>query len=100
MPSPCMMLPRNWTSPIPTYTTSGFCSQTPIEPTDELVKKRSDIDRQVVPPSLVFQTPPPVAPNQYSLMRVELPPTAIERPPRTGPTLRYDNPPKNAVSIC
>src|SRR5687767_8040595 len=87
-PSPCMMLPRNCTSPMPTYTTSGFCSHTPIEPTDELVKWRSLMARQVVPPSVVFQTPPPVAPNQYSLGRLELPDAAIDRPPRTGPTLR------------
>src|SRR6059058_6105702 len=87
-PSPCMMLPRSSVSHIPTYTTSGLASQTATAPTDELVSARSVIARQVVPPSVVFQRPPPVAPNQYSSGRFWLPATACERPPRLGPMLR------------
>src|SRR4051794_29188321 len=87
-PLPCMMLPRSSVSPIPTYTTSGLASQTATAPTDELVSARSVIGRQVVPPSVVFQRPPPVAPNQYSSGRFWLPATACERPPRLGPMLR------------
>jgi hypothetical protein len=83
---------------MPTYTTSGFASHCPIAPTDELVKCVSDIGRQVVPPSVLFHTPPPVAPNQYSNGRALVPATAIERPPRTGPTLRQLSALKNDVS--
>ena len=53
----------------------------------------SVIGAQVVPPSVVFHAPPPVVPNQYSLGRASLPPAAIERPPRAGPTLRHCIPP-------
>ena len=34
-----------------------------LAPTDELRKSRSETARHVVPPSIVFQTPPPVAPK-------------------------------------
>ena len=63
MPSPWMMLPRSCTSPIPTYTTSGFDSATATAPTDEVFKNLSATGFQVVPPSAVFHRPPPVAPK-------------------------------------
>ena len=40
---------------------------------------------QVVPPSVVFHRPPPVAPNQYSSGRARLPATACERPAAVQP---------------
>jgi hypothetical protein len=46
----------------------------------------------VVPPSVDFQAPPPVAPNQYSFGRASLPSAAIDRPPRAGPTFRQRMP--------
>src|SRR5918994_110525 len=88
MPSPWMMLPRSCVSPPPMYTTSGFDWQTASEPIDEVLILPSVIGAQFEPPSVVFHAPPPVAPNQYSSGRDSLPPTASDRPPRAGPTLR------------
>ena len=62
-PSPWMMLPRSWTSPIPTYTTSGFDSATATAPTDDVFRNLSAAGLHVVPPSVVFHRPPPVAPK-------------------------------------
>src|SRR4029079_15817263 len=53
---------------------------------DEVVILPSVIGFQVVPPSVVFHAPPPVAPNQYSFGRESLPSAEIDRPPRAGPT--------------
>src|SRR5580765_6754203 len=44
---------------------------------------------QVSPASVVFQRPPPTAPKYASFGRPFTPDTAIERPPRSGPTLRH-----------
>jgi hypothetical protein len=93
-----MTLPRSCTSPIPAYTTSGLASHTPMAPTEELLKARSDMGRQVVPPSVVFQIPPPVAPNQYSSGRRVVPATAMDLPPRLGPMLRQRKPASVALS--
>jgi len=48
---------------MPMKTTSGFDSETATAPTDALVSWLSVIGAQVVPPSVVFQRPPPVAPK-------------------------------------
>ena len=64
----------------------------PIDPIDDIVILPSVIGFQVVPPSVVFHAPPPVAPNQYSLGRASLPSAAIDRPPRAGPTFRQRMP--------
>ena len=45
---------------------SGFDWQTASAPIDELVILPSVIGSQLLPPSVVFHAPPPVAPNQYS----------------------------------
>ena len=57
----------------------------------------SVIGAQVMPPSVVLKTPPPVVPIQY-FRPGDRPPTATERPPRGGPTSRQRNPPKTAES--
>src|SRR2546428_5303350 len=62
-PSPCETFPRMGDSPIPTYTTFGSDSEIPMAPTDPVLKYSSEIGSQLMPPSLVFQTPPPVAPK-------------------------------------
>src|SRR4051812_18947797 len=75
----------------------------PTDPTDDMVILPSVIGAQVVPPSVVFHAPPPVAPNQYSLGRASLPSAAIDRPPRAGPTLRQRIPlyrPGSTVDPC
>src|SRR5688500_7899477 len=59
---------------------------------------RSVIRGQVIPPSVVFHTPPPVVPIQYSMGRCALPATATERPPRGGPTSRQRSAPNAAVA--
>src|SRR6187397_718415 len=61
----------------------------PTDPIDDIVILPSVIGFHVVPPSVDFQAPPPVAPNQYSFGRASLPSAAIDRPPRAGPTLRH-----------
>src|SRR5437763_16765056 len=75
-------------SPVPTYTTSGFDSLTPIAPIVP-PKYLSVTGSQVLPPSVVFKTPPPVVPIQYSLGRDAEPATATERPPRKMPISRH-----------
>src|SRR6266513_1453775 len=67
-PSPWDTLPRIGNSPVPTYTTSGFDSATPIAPMVP-PKYLSVTGSQVLPPSVLLKTPPPVVPNQYSLGR-------------------------------
>src|SRR5260221_13589280 len=44
---------------------------------------------QVLPPSVVLKTPPPVVPIQYSLGRAAEPATATDRPPRKIPISRH-----------
>src|SRR5213592_4616168 len=87
-PSPCETLPRIGYSPVPTYTTSGFDSLTPIPPIVP-PKYLSVTGSQVLPPSAVLNTPPPVVPIQYSFGRDAEPATATERPPRKMPISRH-----------
>src|ERR1035437_2273788 len=82
------MLPRSWHSPRPMETTSGLDGATASAPTEALLIWPSVTGVQVLPPSEVFQSPPPVAPKKYSFGRAVLPAAAIERPPRSGPRLR------------
>src|SRR3954469_1706689 len=70
---------------------SGFDSETATAPTDELVIRPSVSGAHFAPPSVVFQRPPPAAPKYASLGRPLAPDTAIDRPPRSGPTLRHLN---------
>ena len=62
-PSPGSMLPRMQASPIPMNRMSGFVRATAIAPTDELRIWPSVTGAQFSPPSVVFQSPPPVAPK-------------------------------------
>src|SRR6266571_5545121 len=62
-PSPCETFPRIGDSPMPTYTTLGSDSEMPIAPTDPVLKYSSETGSQLTPPSVVFHTPPPVAPK-------------------------------------
>src|SRR6266536_1523039 len=87
-PSPWETLPRIAYSPVPTYTTSGFDSLTPIAPIVP-PKYLSLTGSHVWPPSLDLKTPPPVVPIQYSLGRAAEPATATERPPRKMPISRH-----------
>src|SRR5438067_5995249 len=80
-PSPWDTSPRIGNSPVPTYTTSGFDSETPIAPMVP-PKYLSVTGTQVSPPSVVLKTPPPVVPIQYSATRDAEPATATLRPPR------------------
>jgi hypothetical protein len=60
-PSPCDTLPRIGVSPPPTHTTSGLdccTSMLPMVPP----KYASVTGTVVLPPSVVFHTPPPVVP--------------------------------------
>src|SRR4051812_10478232 len=68
---------------------SGLDSETATAPTDELVMRPSVIGAHFAPPSVVFHRPPPAAPKYASRGRPLTPETAIERPPRSGPTLRH-----------
>jgi hypothetical protein len=52
----------------------------------------------VLPPSVVFHTPPPVVPIQYSLGRAADPATATERPPRKIPISRQASAAKTVES--
>src|SRR6476619_2543554 len=88
-PSPAMLLPRMHDSPIPMYTTSGFDSDTATAPTDALFTWPSVTGVQLMPPSVVFHSPPPTAPKYASRGRPFTPLTAMERPPRSGPMLRH-----------
>src|SRR6266480_5176161 len=87
-PSPWETLPRIAYSPVPTYTTSGFDSLTPIAPIVP-PKYLSLAGSHVWPPSLDLKTPPPVVPIQYSLGREPEPATATVRPPRKMPISRH-----------
>ncbi len=51
-------------SPIPTKTISGLDEATAMAPTVPVLKKPSEIFVQLMPPSSVFQTPPPVVPGR------------------------------------
>src|SRR5471032_2982219 len=86
-----MMLPRMQASPMPMKTMSGLDSETATAPTDELEIRPSVTGAHFIPPSVVFQRPPPAAPKYDSFGRPLTPETAIERPPRSGPTLRHLN---------
>src|SRR5882672_12858128 len=70
---------------------SGFDSDTATAPTDELVIWPSVTGAHFEPPSVVFHSPPPAAPKYASFGRPFTPETAIDRPPRSGPTLRHLN---------
>src|SRR5665647_980842 len=62
MPCPSLTLLRRVVSPSPTYKTEeldGATATLPIEPPKNL----SEMFFQLLPPSCVFQTPPPVAPK-------------------------------------
>src|SRR5438046_1338751 len=87
-PSPWETLPRIAYSPVPTYTTSGFDSLTPIAPIVP-PKYLSLAASHVWPPSPDLKTPPPVVPIQYSLGRAAEPATATDRPPRKMPISRH-----------
>ena len=63
MPSPGMMLPRMHDSPVPMNTMSGLLSATATAPTEALVICLSVTGAHVSPRSVVFQSPPPVAPK-------------------------------------
>ena len=63
IPSPGWMLPRMHDSPVPMKTMSGFVSDTATAPTDELVIWPSVTGAHVTPLSVVFHSPPPVAPK-------------------------------------
>src|SRR5450759_123702 len=87
-PSPGAVLPRMSPSPPAAQTMSGFDSATataPIVPPKNL----SVALCQLMPPSVVLKTPPPVVPIQYSYGRLADPATATERPPRYGPISRH-----------
>jgi hypothetical protein len=58
-PSPWDTLPRIGNSPVPTYTMSGFDSETPMAPIVP-PKYLSVTGSQLFPPSVVLKTPPPV----------------------------------------
>src|SRR5260370_41221677 len=79
-PSPCDTLPRIGNSPVPTYTMSPLDSETPIAPTLP-PKYLSVTGNHVLPPSVVFKTPPPTGPTQYSLWPAPEPSTPPRRPP-------------------
>ena len=86
-------------SPMPMKTMSGFDSETATAPTDALVIWPSVIGVHVVPPSVVFQSPPPVAPKYPTFGWPFTPLIAIDRPPRSGPTLRQRNALATTLSI-
>src|SRR5213083_1630372 len=98
-PSPWETLPRIAYSPVPTYTTSGFDSLTPIAPIVP-PKYLSVTGSQVSPPSVVLKTPPPVVPIQYSLGRDAEPATATLRPPRKMPISRQVSAAKTVESYA
>src|SRR6476619_4345741 len=79
-PSPGRMSPRMQASPVPTKITSGFDSATATAPTEALVIRLSVIGAHVVPPSVVFQSPPPVAPKYPTFGWPFTPLIAIDRP--------------------
>src|SRR5262245_31822415 len=77
---------------------SGLDSATATAPTEELFSCPSVTAAHVTPLSVVFQRPPPTAPKYASFGRPFTPLTAIDRPPRSGPTLRQRYDEKNADS--
>src|SRR2546428_578033 len=87
-PPPRATWPPLGFSPDPTSPTSGFDSLTPKAPIVP-PKYLSAAGSQVLPPSVVLKTPPPVVPIQYSLGRAAEPATATERPPRKMPISRH-----------
>src|SRR4029077_21064616 len=111
MPSPWDTLPRIGNSPVPTYTMSGFDSETPIAPMVP-PKYLSVTGSHVLPPSVLLKAPPPVGPNQYSLrsaappalandyswVRAREPATDTLRPPRKMPISRQVSPAKTVES--
>src|SRR4051812_24856811 len=86
-----MILPRMHDSPMPMNTVSGRDSDTATAPTDELVSWPSVVGAHVMPPLIVFHNPPPLAPKYATFGWPFTPDTAIDRPPRSGPTLRHLN---------
>src|SRR5690242_16339280 len=76
---------------------SGFDSDTPMAPIVP-PKYLSVTGSQVLPPSVLLNTPPPVVPNQYSLGRAAEPATATLRPPRKMPISRQVSPANTLVS--
>ena len=75
---------------------SGSLSQTCTAPIDPLFICPSVTGSQFWPPSVVFQRPPPVVPMKYSNGRASEPATAMDRPPRGGPTLRHSREPQKS----
>src|SRR5947208_9822681 len=98
-PSPAATLPRMGNSPVPTYTMSGFDSETPIAPMVP-PKYLSVTGSHVLPPSVLLKTPPPVVPIQYSLGRDAEPATATLRPPRKMPISRQVSAAKTVESYA
>src|SRR5437764_14402692 len=98
-PSPWDTLPRIGNSPVPTYTMSGFDSETPIAPMVP-PKYLSVTGSHVLPPSVLLKTPPPVVPNQYSLGRAAEPAPATLLPPRKMPISRQVSPAKTVESYA
>src|SRR5687767_7064434 len=68
---------------------SGFDSATATAPTDALLICPSVTGDHASPPSVVFHSPPPVAPKYASFGRPRTPAAAMDRPPRSGPMLRH-----------
>ena len=62
-PSPWETLPRMQPSPIPAYTTFASDSATATAPTEPVPSWPSETLAQRMPPSVVFQMPPPVPPK-------------------------------------
>src|SRR5947208_15256737 len=80
-PSPWDTLPRIGNSPVPTYTTSGFDSETPIAPMVP-PKYLSVTGSQVLPPSVLLKPPPRVLPDQHSVWRAAEPAAPAQGAPR------------------
>src|SRR5580700_1341203 len=66
----------------------------------EAMGSASKIGSQVLPPFVVFQTPPPTAPKKYSLGLPGTPVTGITRPPRNGPIMRHRISGKEGAGDC
>src|SRR5438094_559000 len=83
-----MRLLRMPSVPVPTYTISGFDSDTRIAPMEGVWKNPSETFCQLSPALVVFQTPPPDAPMKKVSGWSLTPATAVTRPPRLGPRER------------
>ena len=86
--SPSLTFPLKVASPSPAYkilSSLGATAIAPIEPPKYL----SEIFFQLLPPSVVFQTPPPVAPKKKVFLFLKLPATLPLRPPLKGPICLY-----------